>query len=80
MANETWAYSNWRSSDDDATRLAQLRLHIDEVSQHILGISSRGQSVTAVDSGYLARLEAAEEQLRSTVSRPSLARNQLRIR
>ncbi len=75
-----WEFANWRSNDDPTERLRQLRLHIAEVSQHVLGTSTRGLSVTPADPQYLARLEASEDQLRKEVTRPSIARNKLRIR
>lgn len=74
-----WTYSDWITHDDQATRLQRLRLHIVEVTNHIMGTAARGQSVTAVDPQYLGRLQAQEVALTNSVSRPSIARNKVRI-
>lgn len=74
-----WTYNDWITYDDLAVRLARLRLHIVEVSNHIMGTSTRGQSVTAADQQYLAGLRTTETQLTSTVSRPSIARNKAKF-
>lgn len=75
-----WTYADWITYDDLATRLARLRLHIVEVSQHVMGTSTRGQSVTAADQRYLSELRASEAQLTTSVSRPGIARNKAQIR
>jgi hypothetical protein len=74
-----WSYADWITLDDQAARLTRLRLHIVEVSQHIQGTSTRGQSVTAVDQRYLQGLRDDEKTLTGTVSRPSIARNKARF-
>ena len=74
-----WTYADWITYDDLTTRLTRLRLHIVEVSQHVMGTSTRGQSVTAADQRYLADLRSTETQLMSTVSRPSIARNKAKF-
>jgi hypothetical protein len=74
-----WVYADWITLDDQASRLVRLRLHIVEVSQHVMGTSARGTSVTAADQRYLAGLRDTEEKLTGSVSRPSIARNKGRI-
>lgn len=69
-----WQYSNWITLDG-ADRLTRLRLHIDEVSQHIMGTASRSKSVTQVDQGYLARLQAEERRLTDMRDGSDFARN-----
>lgn len=75
-----WTYSDWITHDDQATRLTRLRLHIVEVSEHILGTSTRGRSVTAANQQYLSGLQATEATLTNSVSRPSIARNKAKVR
>lgn len=74
-----WSYADWITLDDLTARLTRLRLHIVEVSQHIMGTSTRGQSVTAANQEYLNGLRATEATLMSTVTRPSIARNKARF-
>lgn len=57
-----WTYSNWITLDG-SERLTRLRLHIQEVSDFTQGTSLRGQSVTAVDTQYLANLMKEEKEL-----------------
>lgn len=75
-----WQYADWITLDDLAARLTRLRLHIVEVSNHVLGTSSRSTSVTAANQGYLDGLRKDEATLMASVSRPSMARNKTRIR
>lgn len=63
MANR-WTYSNWITLDGPE-RLARLRLHIQEVSDFTQGTATRGLSVTAVDTNYLATLMKEEKELQS---------------
>lgn len=57
-----WTYSNWITLEGSA-RLTQLRLHIQEVSDFVQGMSSRHQSATAVDTNYLQTLLNEEKEL-----------------
>lgn len=75
-----WTYADWITFNDLTTRLTRLRLHIVEVSQHVMGTSTRGQSVTAADQRYLAELRTTEATLDRTVNRPGIARNKAQIR
>lgn len=63
MANR-WQYADWITLDGPE-RLARLRLHIVEVSNFTQGLSTRGQSVTAVDTMYLQGLMKKESELES---------------
>lgn len=63
MANR-WTYSDWITLDG-SERLTRLRLHIQEVSDFTQGISTRGQSATAVDPQYLANLMREEKELKT---------------
>lgn len=73
-----WQYADWITLDDLGQRLVRLRLHIQEVSQRVMGTSTRSQAVTAANQGYLDRLMTEEKTLTSSVSRPSMARNKIR--
>lgn len=63
MANR-WTYSDWITLSG-ADRLTRLRLHIQEVSDFTQGTMTRGQSVTAVDTNYLATLMREEKELQA---------------
>lgn len=73
-----WQYADWITLDDLSQRLVRLRLHIQEVSQRVMGTSTRNQAVTAANQGYLDRLMSEEKTLTTSVSRPSMARNKIR--
>lgn len=79
MSGATWTYADWIQLDDKSARLTRLRLHITEVSQHIMGFSARGQSVTAASERYLAGLKVDEQQLDRTVNGRNLARNKVEV-
>ena len=74
-----WTYADWITYDDLTTRLERLRLHIVEVSQHVVGSSLRGRSVTPANQKYLTELRAEEKTLTGSISRPSIARNKAKF-
>lgn len=64
-----WAYSNWVTISTQATRVATLRAHIDEVSQRVgQEVTSDGKSVSStamqkyLDS-LMKRLDLEEKKL-----------------
>lgn len=75
----TWTYADWIQQDDLPTRLQRLRLHITEVSQRVMGTSTRGNSVTAASERYLAGLREDEKLLTNTVTPRNFARNRVQI-
>lgn len=62
MPTHRWTYSDYITFDG-AERLTRLRLHIQEVSDFVQGVSERGTSATAVDTNYLQTLLKKEEEL-----------------
>lgn len=74
----TWQYADYITLDG-TDRLTRLRLHIQEVSQHVMGTGARSKSVTAVDSNYLESLRTEETRLTDRRDGRDFARNVTRF-
>lgn len=61
MAN-VFLYADY-DSYSGAEKLSRLRQHMAEVRQHLLGMSTRGNSVTPLPPNYLRDLKTEEAQL-----------------
>jgi hypothetical protein len=64
----TWTYSDWVTQTVDSTRLTRLRLHIQEVSENILGAKTRNGAFFPPDQGYLDSLMGKEKTLSASVN------------
>lgn len=74
----TWLYADYVTLDG-AERLTRLRLHIAEVSQRVMGTTSRAAGVTAVDTNYLQSLRAEEQRLTDRRDTRAFARNKAKF-
>jgi hypothetical protein len=59
----TWQFAEWDLEDDPAQKLILLKKHIAELSQHTMGTSTRGNSVTPVSDAYVNNLMAQKVAL-----------------
>lgn len=79
-----WEYSDYVTLDDPSTRLARLRLHIQEVSDRVLSVTGGlGGDVSASPTDYLKELKKEEASLMTktgNASGNSYARTQARFR
>ena len=62
-----WQHNDWRSQATLAGRLSELRKHIAEVTDHVLGMKGMTSEVSEVNGDYLKRLEAEESKLTAAV-------------
>lgn len=74
-----WTYADYITLDG-SDRLTRLRLHIVEVSQHVMGTASRSKSVSAADTNYLASLRREENELTNRRDGRDFARNHARFK
>ena len=63
----TWQYADYISYTDNSSRLARLRLHIQEVAQRTISIEGRSSTVSAVNQQYLNSLKGEETELAQLV-------------
>lgn len=73
-----WTYADWIQYDGEE-RLTRLREHITEVSQHVMGTTSRSKTVTAADSNYLDGLREEETKLVNRRDKRNFARNNVKF-
>lgn len=59
-----WSYSDWITQTTDAARLERLRLHIQEVSEHVMSSETPNVvKIGAVSDEYVRGLRAEEQRL-----------------
>lgn len=73
-----WTYADYITLDG-SDRLTRLRLHIQEVSQHVMGTATRNKSVSAADTNYIAALKREERELADRRDVRDFARNHARF-
>jgi hypothetical protein len=65
-------YADWDTLDGDETRLARLRLHVQEVAANVMATESAGTKVGAVTAEYFAFLRVERAALVARVERGAL--------